>query len=255
MMRIVDIIIFYRTSLLLLLAAPTCIIIIFYRTSLLLLLAAPTCIIIIFYRTSLLLLLAAPTCIIIIFYRTSLLLLLAAPTCIILQLLQQTQFSSIQFVHGLHLLFFRCNRWLSCPGWHISASVFLFCCSDGIDGSHIPVDTSLPRSSSFVVPLESMALMSRLTHLCLSLHLLLFRWNRWLSCPGWYISASVSSSSSPRWHHLQSLSPTYSWSRLLTSPNHLNLAFYCRPTCIPTNLFAETLYSCTRANMIWRLSR
>ena len=40
--------------------------------------------------------------------------------------LRQTQFSSSQFCHGLHLSSF---RWLSCLGWHspsISASVFLF---------------------------------------------------------------------------------------------------------------------------------
>ena len=39
--------------------------------------------------------------------------------------LRQTQFSSSQFCHGLHLSLF---RWLSCLGWHsphISASVFL----------------------------------------------------------------------------------------------------------------------------------
>ena len=40
--------------------------------------------------------------------------------------LRQTQFSSSQFCHGLHLLLF---IWRSCLGWHspsISASVFLF---------------------------------------------------------------------------------------------------------------------------------
>ena len=70
--------------------------------------------------------------------------------------LWQTQFSSSQFCHGLHLLSI---RWLSCLGWFI--------------------------------------------HLCF--------WLPPFLLPGGTIS--------------RVFLPTYSWSRLLTSPNHLSLAF------------------------------
>ena len=75
--------------------------------------------------------------------------------------LRQTQFSSSQFCHGLHLLLI---RWFSCPGWHrppISASVFLAFFSQVVHLQSLPSDVflvstlnvSIPSQYCFPVPL------------------------------------------------------------------------------------------------------